>query len=429
MFQLGTVLGNRAQLPTPPPPQWLEFKNLRAFVDVDGKPLSCHAVCVDRKARDVSCWIASEVPKRFTVNLMKEETPYPVRVDAILDGRPMKHRLARKHEVDMITFDSIRTSANTKRPFVFSPLELTDDEDPEFSSHNFNHIGEIKLEVHRVTHIKRHRRRITEPKSKNKPKPKKKKKNDDSDSDDYDCGCHAELTPSPESSEYDSEYDLEFEEDVETRENYPDVPEVEVVHEKSREAQTVPHQIAYGEDQYKPCYRDNSEWTTYRVYTDLKELVASFTFRYRPLDVLVSNCIVRQNPVPCVTPKITSPDKPAGTPLRPMREASVQVRVEENEEDINNALAGLSRPPVTPDLGLPITNQVGSFEEELKPGATLSYDDNDDDEICNAFDERIKTLMAKVEQLRAEKRKRREEIQGPKKRVKMEPETLVKLMK
>jgi hypothetical protein len=41
----------------------LQFKQFSAHVKVDGKALECYSTWVDKRAKHVSCWIASEAGK------------------------------------------------------------------------------------------------------------------------------------------------------------------------------------------------------------------------------------------------------------------------------------------------------------------------------------------------------------------------------
>ncbi|KAF8150146.1 hypothetical protein B0H34DRAFT_732738 [Crassisporium funariophilum] len=127
----------------------LTFANQEAWVEVDGRKAACYTPVVDTTKKEVTCWIASEAGKTFSVKWRKHENAIDCAAKLCLDGRRAKTIWRRGQKP--ATFQGISTSSTTERPFIFSLLDLTDDDIYLQESSSCKEIGEIKLEVHRVT--------------------------------------------------------------------------------------------------------------------------------------------------------------------------------------------------------------------------------------------------------------------------------------
>ncbi|KAF8150142.1 hypothetical protein B0H34DRAFT_732712 [Crassisporium funariophilum] len=132
--------------------EYLRFANQEAWVEVDGKKAACYMPVVDTAKKEVTCWIASEAGKSFSVQWQKWDAACDLAARLYLDGRSVKTKYREQRQVGKLAmFNSISTSPTTARPFLFSVLDLTDDDAYLQESSSCKNIGEIKLRVHRVT--------------------------------------------------------------------------------------------------------------------------------------------------------------------------------------------------------------------------------------------------------------------------------------
>ncbi|TFK35790.1 hypothetical protein BDQ12DRAFT_687554 [Crucibulum laeve] len=124
----------------------LDYNGFSAWVTVDDAELPIYGVEVDHHQNRVSAWIPSEAGKSFTVhwkdnNLTSHSAGY-VSVDGVNCGGRVLYR----HGTGETTQRGVYTSATTLRPFMFSSLNLTDD-DSYLGSASSENIGEILLEI------------------------------------------------------------------------------------------------------------------------------------------------------------------------------------------------------------------------------------------------------------------------------------------
>ncbi|KAF9533971.1 hypothetical protein CPB83DRAFT_844863 [Crepidotus variabilis] len=232
------------------PQDCLEFKQFKAWVNIDGEKTPCYAVEVDKKERTVSGWIASEKGKEFWVGINKmDKSRCAVRVTCYVDTLNVGRNFFKKSELAWVKFDSLMLSKKAERPFVFSSVNLTDDDaylEPSLDEKKKGAIGELTFKVHRVTRL------IT----------KRTKRNRDDTSE-----------------EDDSEEEIKLEK----------------VHERSKAGITMQHQAGLGEKRLKAVNSDDDviedRYYDTSVYSEIKELIATFTFRYRSLEVLQASGI------------------------------------------------------------------------------------------------------------------------------------------
>jgi hypothetical protein len=124
------------------------FGELGARVMVEDEEVQHYAINVDPVKREVSCWIASEAGKAFSVVWLESDLKYPSGGMLYLDGHPARSILRRN--VNPVTFKHTVISDSSLVPFLFSPLVVTDDDTFLNSSPSFP-IGEIKLVIARTT--------------------------------------------------------------------------------------------------------------------------------------------------------------------------------------------------------------------------------------------------------------------------------------
>ncbi|KIM40672.1 hypothetical protein M413DRAFT_412778 [Hebeloma cylindrosporum] len=268
-------------------PSRLEFQKFAAFIKVDGQELECHALSVDEEQKHVSCWIASEVGKNFSLHLEKSRDSDLVCAAYLsMDGTPIRQSvlLAQQYE---ILWDYMKITETTGRHFSFSPLNVTD-EDMDVNaavsgSELMQNIGLIGVKIYSA--VKR-----------NVPEIKK----------------------------------------ATGRKEHPvlRIPEV-------RAKGKILHQVGFGEEtEIKELVNEIQK--KFITLFDAKELLMQFTFRYRPLTVLQRAGIAPRDPTPppsaferidTPTPIPRSPSVAASTQSRSIKRrlSTVDVKAEEDE--------------------------------------------------------------------------------------------------
>ncbi|KIJ98149.1 hypothetical protein K443DRAFT_681020 [Laccaria amethystina LaAM-08-1] len=129
----------------------LQLGNLSAWITVDGKELKEYGVEISDDGKEATCWIPSKVGQQFVVNWKytsrARRLPTPLGARLFLDGTKFSggHMSDRPTTVTRIGVPSSKT---TVKPFVFSKVELTDDD-------NFlampSGIGEIKIVISEIS--------------------------------------------------------------------------------------------------------------------------------------------------------------------------------------------------------------------------------------------------------------------------------------
>ncbi|THU89705.1 hypothetical protein K435DRAFT_865044 [Dendrothele bispora CBS 962.96] len=119
----------------------LTLGDFSTWIEVDDLPLQEYDIKI--KDSEVTCWIPSEVGKNFRVR-WTIQTDFCVAIDVYLDGQlsVSKLRKAWPGKTEGGT-DGIYTSPTSQKPFLFSRLDLTDDDAYLDTSHT--QIGEIKV--------------------------------------------------------------------------------------------------------------------------------------------------------------------------------------------------------------------------------------------------------------------------------------------
>jgi len=130
------------------PETCMRFGEFGARVMIENKEVQHYAMHFDPAKKEVSCWIASEEGKAFSVVWLEPERDieYPSGGMLYLDGHYA--RLVFRRSEKPIIFRHL-VSESSYVPFLFSPLAVTDDDTYlDTSSHS---IGEIKLVIVRTT--------------------------------------------------------------------------------------------------------------------------------------------------------------------------------------------------------------------------------------------------------------------------------------
>ncbi|CAA7269475.1 unnamed protein product [Cyclocybe aegerita] len=143
-------------LPMPDMPKTrLDFGDYSARVKISGREIEHHSIKVDEEKKLVSCWIASEEGKAFAVDIEKLQANYPCSFYLFVDGDCVTGRVLRADWIKSFTISGTATGSETEQPFLFSRLELTDDDSFLASSQSARDIGEIKVEVQRVSNVQK----------------------------------------------------------------------------------------------------------------------------------------------------------------------------------------------------------------------------------------------------------------------------------
>jgi len=118
---------------------------------VEDKEVQHYAIHADPVKKEVSCWIASEAGKEFTVVWLEHQADFPNAGFLYLDGCPVRAVSRSKgfHEGPSV-FRDVAVSASLAAPYLFSPLIVTDD-DTYLDSSSSSSVGEITLHIYRAT--------------------------------------------------------------------------------------------------------------------------------------------------------------------------------------------------------------------------------------------------------------------------------------
>jgi len=136
-------------LTTDMPETCIWFGSFGARVMIENKEVQHHGMHVDPAKKEVTCWIASEAGKAFSVVWLKldRDIEYSSAGMLYLDGHYV--RLVFRRCGGPISFRHL-VSESSYVPFLFSPLVVTDD-DTYLDTSPSHTIGEIKLVVVRTT--------------------------------------------------------------------------------------------------------------------------------------------------------------------------------------------------------------------------------------------------------------------------------------
>ncbi|KAJ7574587.1 hypothetical protein C8J56DRAFT_1125121 [Mycena floridula] len=132
--------------------QILKFGQYHACIDFDNVQQALHGVAVN--GNEVSCWIASEQDKKFSITCYNERRDQNLQAVLTIDGvvcdrQMMFDAFNFPLEPNMMKISSFRTSDSTCRDFVFSNIRVTD----EAALGHVSDIGTIKLELWRFFFI------------------------------------------------------------------------------------------------------------------------------------------------------------------------------------------------------------------------------------------------------------------------------------
>ncbi|EDR09830.1 uncharacterized protein LACBIDRAFT_318033 [Laccaria bicolor S238N-H82] len=138
----------------------LQLRKLSAWITVDGKELHEYGAEISDDGKEATCWIPSKVGQHFAVNWKNtsraSRLPTSLGARLFLDGTEFSGGHMSEYPTT-VTRIGVPSSNTTVKPFIFSKVELTDDD-------NFlampSGTGEIKILISEVT-IKKNRRAVS----------------------------------------------------------------------------------------------------------------------------------------------------------------------------------------------------------------------------------------------------------------------------
>ncbi|KAF7357819.1 hypothetical protein MVEN_00827900 [Mycena venus] len=128
----------------------LQAKEFSAWITIDGLEAPEYSIEVSENQQEVTCWIPSEVGKKFAVHWTNNSAPGLTGGGVQVDGHKCGFEaIASETRPISLFMDGIAETDTKTRPFVFAPLILTDD-DAYLESASHPNLGLIKLEIWRV---------------------------------------------------------------------------------------------------------------------------------------------------------------------------------------------------------------------------------------------------------------------------------------
>ncbi|KAK0446143.1 hypothetical protein EV421DRAFT_1792689 [Armillaria borealis] len=120
--------------------------NFSAWITIEG--VETEEYQVEKDGNKVTCWIASEENKTFEIHFKLHGAPVPLRVAPYVDGAKYSWKLVRSDPHQQYEFSGVRISETTRRPYKFSRLTLTDNDDA--FNQSMQNVGDIEVEISRV---------------------------------------------------------------------------------------------------------------------------------------------------------------------------------------------------------------------------------------------------------------------------------------
>ncbi|KAG6852268.1 hypothetical protein C0991_001433, partial [Blastosporella zonata] len=130
----------------------MKIGNYTAWVTIDGVDQSQYSIEYSPDGTSGTCWIPSQAGKNFSVVWQDSLRAFPSVGQVSVDGIGGQGLILSGKNLDngdgILTRDGFTSSATTKRLFMFSELELTDD-DQYLQAGISPELGEIKLVIRR----------------------------------------------------------------------------------------------------------------------------------------------------------------------------------------------------------------------------------------------------------------------------------------
>ncbi|KAF8577789.1 hypothetical protein K439DRAFT_528578 [Ramaria rubella] len=143
----------------------LTHANWSAWVSIDGKEIPQYLMTVSKETQKIaqppfmqtihkiSCWIASEEGKEFTVNVTSQASHnFQVHASYLyMDGKITGGEIFKINKTKSRCFSGCFSSdGQSEAPFLFSRLELTDDDSAISNASRLQDLGIIRIDTRRV---------------------------------------------------------------------------------------------------------------------------------------------------------------------------------------------------------------------------------------------------------------------------------------
>ncbi|KAJ3997073.1 hypothetical protein F5050DRAFT_1894598 [Lentinula boryana] len=125
----------------------LTLQDFSAWIEVDGSELPIFDI--KQIGNEVTCWIPSELEKNFSVKWSTGKRAISMVGDIHMDGKCLSSKAMWTGETQTFTSSGVLTTATSEKPFVFSKLELTDDD--EYLNMATAGLGDVKLVISHAT--------------------------------------------------------------------------------------------------------------------------------------------------------------------------------------------------------------------------------------------------------------------------------------
>ncbi|KAJ7933800.1 hypothetical protein B0H13DRAFT_1592038 [Mycena leptocephala] len=103
----------------------LHCKEFSAWVSIEGKVTEEYGVEISEDQKSVTCWIPSELGKKFSVQWKNESYYHDTRGRVKMDGNYCGGKVIYARKIPKSTFLAGVSDGATLKPFIFSSLELT----------------------------------------------------------------------------------------------------------------------------------------------------------------------------------------------------------------------------------------------------------------------------------------------------------------
>lgn len=109
----------------------MQIGDYMAWISVEGHGTALHGI--ERSKNGASCWVASEVGKKFSVNWYNTTRQIPLQAVVLIDGTVCDNHIMLDAErypdkPNGVGVSYTRTSDYTRRDFVFSSIQVSDDD-------------------------------------------------------------------------------------------------------------------------------------------------------------------------------------------------------------------------------------------------------------------------------------------------------------
>ncbi|KAJ6498911.1 hypothetical protein C8R45DRAFT_980349 [Mycena sanguinolenta] len=132
----------------------LQCGEFAAWVSIDGTEAQEYGLEVSDDQKSVTCWIASELGKKFSVHWTNTSYDCDTQGKVYVDGNDSGGLVLLARKLPATATKLGATDTISVKPFVFSSLELTDD-DAFLGGPSYQQLGLIELRIHEIKDAKK----------------------------------------------------------------------------------------------------------------------------------------------------------------------------------------------------------------------------------------------------------------------------------